>query len=320
MAFYRSHKKSSSPGPTPTPTTTRKVQVVTHSTGGYDASIYLKLYEGNVLINTKDVLYTSVTSEASSVYCGCVKIWYHQSYGWQLRATETCEYNSTTYYAGDLIRSWTYDTSVDFDVTWQAQTAVVYKTYAYFDGNFGISIGKQYDTNSIVLHLNEMKEVKFYLSGSQNGTERYIYSYKSSSYYSMLKIYGVNLQCSDGGTNAWGLGAWTTGSHTFIENNANGKCSLDGVETANSYNLNSGAVNNYTRFLQLGCSGSDDHSNNANQFWTGYIEYFKITDKTSGDIIHYLRPALYNGVPCMFDVATQMAYYSSGLTVTDTIS
>ena len=293
MAFYRSHKKSSSP--TPTPTTTRKVQVVTHSTGGYDASIYLKLYEGTTLIETKNVLYTNVTSENSSVYCGCVKLWYSQAYGWQLRATETCEYNSTTYYAGDLIRSWTYDTSVDFDVTWQAQTAVVYKTYAYFDGNFAISIGKQYDTNSVVMHLNEMKEVKFYLSGSQNGTERYIYSYRSSSYYSMLRVYGVNLQCADGGT-------------------------LDGVETANSYNLNSGVINNYTRFLQLGCSNSDDHSGNANQFWIGYIEYFKITDKTSGDVIHYLRPALYNGVPCMFDVVTQMAYYSSGLTVTDTIS
>ena len=100
-------------GGEPTPIE-KKTEVVTKSTGGYDAAITLKYYENDVLVESQDFLYTNVGSEALAGRLGCVKLWY--SNGWFLVATETCEKDGTTYYTGQSISTWAYNSSVDYEI------------------------------------------------------------------------------------------------------------------------------------------------------------------------------------------------------------
>ncbi len=93
----------------------KKVRYVTKSTGGDDASITLELYENNVLVNSQDILYTTVPNEQSAVSVGCIKIWY--SGKWYIKAVKQCVHfvsqTGIPYYDGDAIINWTYNSSVD---------------------------------------------------------------------------------------------------------------------------------------------------------------------------------------------------------------
>ena len=300
MAFYRSHKKSSSPGPTPpTPTTSKTVQVVTHSTGAYDASIYLKLYEGTTLIETKDVLYTNVTSDASSVYCGCVKLWYKSDYGWQLRATETCEYNSATYYAGDLIRTWTYNTSVDFDVTYESASAIVYKTYAHLNGKNGFSLPIPGSTTGEI-------DITFY--EEEYVANKYVYTHQGNT---ALYITNNKFQLGYQGYNFTNVGDYSTGEHTAIFNRySDNKLVFDNNEFRT-------AVASSSNYPVLFTSNQDNCI--AGGGWVGYIKSFKMYDR-SHNLICELKPAEIAGMPCFHDSVNDKIYYAEGMTVTDTIS
>ena len=93
----------------------KKVRYVTKSTSGDNASITLELYENNVLVNSQDILYTTVPNEQSAATFGCIKIWYWSR--WYIKAVKQCvlfaSQTGTPYYDGDNIINWSYNSSVD---------------------------------------------------------------------------------------------------------------------------------------------------------------------------------------------------------------
>lgn len=106
-----------------------KVTVVTKSTGGYDASITLSLYDSDeiTLIDTEDVLYTSVPNEASAFEFGPVKLWYDgYASKWYLKAIDNCiitiSNNSNTFSIEDPITNWAYNSSIDLAIRFDNPT------------------------------------------------------------------------------------------------------------------------------------------------------------------------------------------------------
>lgn len=100
-------------------TSGKRISLITKSTGGYDASMTVSLYEGNTLIETHDVLYTDVPDLDHAYELGCIKLYYAST--WQLRASKICAWsdiygNVKPYYPLDSITSWAYSSSVDYDV------------------------------------------------------------------------------------------------------------------------------------------------------------------------------------------------------------
>lgn len=194
---------------------------------------------------------------------------------------------------------------------------VTLKKYAYFDGSFCLSIGHNYETDALMLNSNYKTELKFYDPAYIN--DRYIMSGKAGSYYSSLRVQSNNFQCSSGNTNMMNVGSYSVGEHIFIENDDNGKCQLDGVATTGSYSLAAGAENSPTRIRMLGGNTTDEHSSSGTGYWVGYVEYLKVTNKTTGNVIHEIVPCEFEGLAYLYNKVTKLLYYSQGLTVMDAI-
>lgn len=100
--------------------TQNRVRIVTKSVGGSDASITLELYDSDdvTLLDTEDVLYTSVPNEASAFEFGPIKLWYNSR--WYLKAIDSLMYiysnTINTFENTDDILNWTYNSNIERDV------------------------------------------------------------------------------------------------------------------------------------------------------------------------------------------------------------
>lgn len=97
----------------------KAVRVWTESTSGTNASINVQngRYINNQFVPSGDavnVLYTSVQSGRSIDLFRMVNLSYPGT--WTLKALEAVEYDGNTYVSGSTIRTWGYNTSVDFVV------------------------------------------------------------------------------------------------------------------------------------------------------------------------------------------------------------
>jgi len=105
------------------------------------------------------------------------------------------------------------------------------------------------------------------------------------------------------------LGAWASGEHTYINNDENDKSTLDGTASVNY----TPTTNGY--YYTLGCR------ENGGMGYYGYIKSFKIYSKTSGDLLHHLRPCTISGASAFVDVAdNNTLYFGTGLQAVDVIS
>ena len=106
------------------------------------------------------------------------------------------------------------------------------------------------------------------------------------------------------------FGDWSAGEHTYINNDENNQSTLDGTASAN-YNP---TTNSY--FYTLGCRDGST----TGMGYQGYIKSFKIYSKSSGDLLHHLKPCAIAGVPAFCDIADgDTIYLGSGLQVVDSI-
>ena len=94
-------------------------RIWTKSTGRTDAAIYVQSghMSGSTFVGDGervDILYATVLS-AERVIDEVIGVHYNQSaYNWELRARDAVIYNDTEYDDGDLIRAWSYSSTVDF--------------------------------------------------------------------------------------------------------------------------------------------------------------------------------------------------------------
>lgn len=106
------------------------------------------------------------------------------------------------------------------------------------------------------------------------------------------------------------LGAWSSGEHTYINNDENNKSTLDGTTSAN-YNPITNAY-----FYTLGCRDGSASS----MGYQGYIKSFKIYSKSSEDLLHHLKPCTIAGSPAFCDVLDgNTLYFGNGMQVVDSI-
>lgn len=109
------------------------------------------------------------------------------------------------------------------------------------------------------------------------------------------------------GSNFTNFGSWSAGEHTYINNNENNQSTLDGTATAN-YNP---TTNNY--YYTLGCR------ENGGMGYYGYIKSFKIYSKSTGELLHHLKPYRINNLAVFRDTIDDVLYTTSLLEAVNTI-
>ena len=104
------------------------------------------------------------------------------------------------------------------------------------------------------------------------------------------------------------LGSWSSGEHTYINNDENNKSTLDGTATANY------TPTTNDKYYTIGCR------ENGSMGYYGYIKSFKIYSKTTDALLHHIRPCTIDSAPALCDVADDNTlYFVTGMQVVDTI-
>lgn len=80
----------------------------TKSIAQADATVTFGILDGETILESEDVLYSSVPSEAEAKEFGCVKVWFANGY-WNLRCTKPCLGSRINYINTDLILTWAYN-------------------------------------------------------------------------------------------------------------------------------------------------------------------------------------------------------------------
>lgn len=132
--------------------------------------------------------------------------------------------------------------------------------------------------------------------------------------------YSNNLWANTGNGTESSFGVWSSGEHTFITNNENNKNVYDGTEVQNYIPYNSSAK--YTIGKRL----------NAVTINGTYIKSYRIYSKSSGNLLHEIKPYLYRGdyidfttgkivtngeIPIMYDSISDTFFTAQNMTVTD---
>ena len=179
-----------------------------------------------------------------------------------------------------------------------AVSPVVMKTYAKFNGS-GLVLPWYINSDykiECVFH-----ETTYYentcITGSTGGWNNAPY----------IANYQNNFDMGTG-TGYVTIASWSAGEHTYINNNENDKNSLDGVEGA--YTPNSSML-----FYTIGCRG-----NVSEMGYKGYIKSFKIYSKTTGDLLHDLKPCKVYNLSAFYDTVEDLYYTCLNLEATDTLS
>lgn len=103
------------------------------------------------------------------------------------------------------------------------------------------------------------------------------------------------------------IAPFTSGLHEYICNTSDNKVYLD----EHSLSFTPRTMNyNYS----LGCEVSTTQLP-----FTGYIKSFKIYSKSTGDLLHHVKPCLFNDIPALCDVTDNTIIFCSGLQVVDEI-
>ncbi len=176
-------------------------------------------------------------------------------------------------------------------------TDIVYKNYIKFNGTGVIlpwTLNSDYKIECVFYDTVYYNDSCITATTSSNyGSEPYIAQY--GNHY--------DVGTGSGYTN---LGAWSVGEHTYINNNENDKNVLDGTEGA--YTPKTGGY-----YYTIGCRGG------ATQLgYYNYVKSYKIYSKSTGDLLHDLKPCLIKNLAAFHDVVDDGLYTSAGLTAVDT--
>lgn len=174
----------------------------------------------------------------------------------------------------------------------------VFKNYAKFNGN-GVNLPWTQDADYKL-------ECVFYEAEYRHDT---CITGNSGGYTQGQYIAPYNTRFDVGVGNGFSnLGSWSAGEHTYINNDEDNKSTLDGTASANYIPT----TNNY--YYTLGCR------ENGSMGYYGYIKSFKIYSKSTGDLLHHLKPCLLGNLAVFCDVADNNNFYAiSGLQAVDSI-
>ena len=181
---------------------------------------------------------------------------------------------------------------------------VTFKNYAKFNGT-GLILPFQ---------LNDDYEVhcEFYIATYAH--DKYIVgsscSWNDWSKTPYIAMYNNNFIVglgSGSGSAMATIAPFTSGLHEYISNTSDNKVYLD--EYSLSFTPRTMDYN-YT----LGCEVSITELP-----FTGYIKSFKIYSKSTGDLLHHIKPCLFNNIPALCDVIDNTLIFGSGLQVVDEI-
>ena len=175
-----------------------------------------------------------------------------------------------------------------------------YKTYLKFNGKgYVLPWSLNADYKIEVVFYESTYSNNSCIVGNNNGNSRMHLTEYSNKYYTST------------GSSETSFGTWTTGEHTFINNNGSGKNEFD-----------SSVVTDYTPttlsniYYTVGCRGNSLTSN----AYYGWIKSYKIYSITSGTLLHHLIPVIMNGVSGFYDNVEDKVYIVQGSSAVDTIS
>ena len=182
-------------------------------------------------------------------------------------------------------------------------TQVVEKTYAKFNGHgirLPFSINSDYKI-TVVFNQQSYTSAENIIGNAREFDD-------GDPSYSQLTIYNNKYYSSIGSSEDY-FGTWSSGEHTYVNNNGNNHNEFDGVEVQ-SYTPKD--LSSY--FYTIGIRGAGSIT------IVSYIKSYKIESISTGDIICELVPCLFDGtVACLYDKVNKIFYYPEGLTVMDTI-
>lgn len=183
------------------------------------------------------------------------------------------------------------------------QSPIVFKQYAFFDKTKDCVIV----LNDIVNASGKCIELQFYDADSSLGTDNATICTGYNHNGFLIKHTNNNNYLIAGNRSGDVQRAFSTGSHIVKWYTDAGKTEFDNEVVAD-------AGTNFGHKITIG--GRTETSTK----WTGYFKLLKITDNTTGDVEHELLPCLFdNHTACLFDTVSKKFYYSSELTVMDTI-
>lgn len=180
------------------------------------------------------------------------------------------------------------------------ESTIVFKNYAKFNGT-GLFLPFQ---------LNSDYEVhcEFYIANYEH--DKYIVgsncSWNDWNNTPYIAMYNNNFIVGSGVTMTT-IASFTSGLHEYRSNTNDNKVYLDEYSISftprtMNYNYALGCVNTIT----------------SNAF-SGYIKSFKIYSKSTGDLLHHVKPCLFNNIPALCDVTDNTLVFGSGLQVFDEI-
>ncbi len=174
---------------------------------------------------------------------------------------------------------------------------LVYKTYAKFNGNGIVLPWTQNSDYTIECVFHEVTYThNTCITGNSGG-------YTAGQY---IAAYQNRFDVGTGGSYS-NLGSWSAGEHTYVNNDANNQSTLDGTATANY----TPTTNSY--YYTIGCREG------GTMGYYGYIKSFKIYSKTSGTLLHDLRPCSIKNLAAFHDVISDDLYTCANLTAVDEI-
>ena len=145
-----------------------------------------------------------------------------------------------------------------------------------------------------------MTDVKFDFESYLSDEHLFGTAVSNSHYYYSFTTYDNKYYWGMNGNNT-SASSWTTGNHTLIFNDSNSNVILDETIIGSSTNTTS------TANLLIGRRGTSTTL-------SGKIYYFKITDKSTGNLVRYFVPAVRNtdSVAGMYDIVNDLFYTNAG--------
>lgn len=305
MAFIRCIGKDSEPKNV-------SYQIMTISSGGSDASIEIKKYIDNKLVDAKVFIYTSSAS-TQTFYDLLLDYGTTTSQKWSIfSGYNKIGYNGTEYSYGELISQWTYDTSVDMTLSRIEPMDLQLKQWAYLDGHGVAFTLRDSDDSSFIFRTESMGEldITFYEKAYVNN--KYIFR-GANSEGPYIRIYENNIRVGINAGSSSNITAvsYSTGEHTAIINRfSDHKIFFDGNELSSTFSETSSGNHWYIGGVS---------TTSVSLAWSGYIKSITIKDKTTGEPMYSLKPCLFKNTPCFYDSANDEFYYYLGLQVMDEI-
>jgi hypothetical protein len=176
---------------------------------------------------------------------------------------------------------------------------IVYKTYAKFYGT-GIVLPWLLNTDykiECVFHDTTYKNDSYIMGSTSQGTNTPFMFMWNNKYYVSANNSGYTVATD-----------WAAGEHTFVYNDENSETSLDDI------NLPITPQTSNSVYYTLGCSVTA-----GGYTYTNYIKSFKIYSKSTGTLLHDLKPCLIKNLAAIHDVVSDNLYTCANLTAVDEI-